>query len=87
MKLLSQDRLHEKHAELNRGQEVGSPTYYLWECGPIEQGVSLEAVCPHAEYICYIMLAKEKVNEPGEAQYEVVCGSYFALVQRQFALN
>lgn len=87
MTLLSQEKLHDKQAELNQGKVVADPTYYLWECGPIEQGASLETICPRAEFICIMMLATERVNEVGRAQYEQVCGSYFALVQRQFPMG
>ena len=82
MTLLSQEKLHEKQIELNQGKEVDDPTFYLWECGPIEQGALLETLCPRAEFICIMMLSKECVNEAGQAQYECACRSYFALVQR-----
>ena len=87
MTLLSQEKLHDKQVELNQGKDVDDPTLYLWECGPIEQGASLEAICPRAEFICIMMLATECVNEAGHAQYERACGSYFALVQRQFPMG
>ena len=87
MILLSQEKLHEKQIELNQGKEVSDPAFYLWECGPIEQGALLETLCPRAEFICIMMLSEECVNEAGHAQYERVCGSYFALVQRQFPMG
>jgi hypothetical protein len=87
MTLLSQEKLHDKQVELNQGKDVDDPTLYLWECGPIEQGASLETICPRAEFICIMMLATECVNEAGYAQYERACGSYFALVQRQFPMS
>ena len=62
MTLLSQEKLHDKQVELNQGKDVDDPTLYLWECGPIEQGASLETICPRAEFICIMMLATECVN-------------------------